>query len=230
MEILKEDGYRIVGLEEAWDLLREKNIKDKIAVITFDDGYLDFLTEAFPVLNKYGFKATVFLSTGLVGKKNSIFLNKPCLTWGQIKELKAEGISFGSHTVTHPRMERLQPGEMAAEITQSKKDLEQNLGEPARTFSCPYAFPGGKRTFLVRYLTLLKEAGYSVAVSTRIGLSGVTDGPYMLKRIPINNFDDHGFFRAKLSGGYDWVVFPQHVFKSLKTGIRKMKLEKQRKD
>ena len=70
-------------------------------VITFDDGYRDFYRQAFPVLNQYGFSATVFLPTAHVGERAVAFKGKECLTWGQVRELQS-GRAFFRFSYGHP--------------------------------------------------------------------------------------------------------------------------------
>jgi hypothetical protein len=76
-------------------------------VLTFDDGYRDFSTHAFPILCKYGFSATVFLPTASIGPQPKKFKGKLCLSWKEVKQLFREGVAFGSHTVSHAKLTTL---------------------------------------------------------------------------------------------------------------------------
>ena len=76
----------------------------RLAVITFDDGFRDFLTAAWPSLSEFGFTATVFLPTGSIAGQRATFQDRECLTWDEVRTLRREGITFGSHTVSHPSL------------------------------------------------------------------------------------------------------------------------------
>lgn len=222
MSLVSEHKYNVISLEEAVKLFISGTDSSNSVVITFDDGYRDFLTEAWPVLQMYGFPATVFVSTGLVGREDDVFLNKACLTWAEITELSLEGVYFGSHTVSHKKLGWLNIKDLKKEIIDSKKDMESNLNIAVTSFSCPYAFPDAP-SFNKIYREVLQEAGYEVAVTTRIGRASVKDSIFTLKRIPINDFDDPSLFLAKLKGGYDWMYAPQSFAKSLKRVLNRKK-------
>jgi peptidoglycan/xylan/chitin deacetylase (PgdA/CDA1 family) len=182
-------------------------------VITFDDGYEDFYTHAFPILETYGFNSTVFLPTAYIGETPRQFNGAECLTWSQIRELRRAGIEFGSHTVTHPQLKSLKPEDVRDEIRSSKATIEQQLGCAVKSFAYPYAFPETDRTFRQRLRGFLEESGYENGVSTIIGTADRTGDRYFMKRLPVNSCDDPRLFRAKLEGAYDWLHTVQHVSK-----------------
>jgi len=114
MAFLKEDGYRAVGLNGLAGLFSnpERSI-EKCVVITFDDGLADFRAAALPVLNRHGFSVTVFLPAGLMGQEVN---GQACMTWDEVRESAAKGITFGSHSLTHPKMVDLTPPERRATL------------------------------------------------------------------------------------------------------------------
>jgi len=189
----------------------------KPVVLTFDDGFRDFYTAAGPVLKQYDFTATVFLPTAYITEKGATFKGIRCLTWSEVRELNQAGFSFGSHTVTHPELYSLDRQAIEQEMKASKETIENNLGEPIKSFSYPYAFPEHDRNFSGFIHETLAAGCYSIGVSTRLGTATAKDNLFALKRIPVNDQDDLKLLQAKLSGDYDWLYWPQAAKKSLKS-------------
>jgi peptidoglycan/xylan/chitin deacetylase (PgdA/CDA1 family) len=126
-------------------------------VITFDDGYRDFYTNAFPILQKYHFPATVFLPTDFIENETNKLRGKDHLTWSLVAELSASGISFGSHTLSHPQLHDLGRNEIKHELRDSKKSIEDKTGKPVTSFSFPFAFPEEEKIFKDELKNILKK-------------------------------------------------------------------------
>jgi len=220
LQHLHENGYNVINLHDLEIFLTKANSR-KSVVITFDDGFRDFYTNAFPLLNKYSFKATVFLPVAFIKNQRTSFKGKECMTWNEIRELNKQGIHFGSHTVNHPQLKHLAKKNVESEIASSKKIIEENTSVKVMSFSYPFAFPQDDKLFIQFYRKTLLTQGYSMAVTTVIGRASVRDDLYFLKRIPVNNCDDLHFFQAKLYGAYDWLAKPQYFVKLLKRRTRK---------
>jgi peptidoglycan/xylan/chitin deacetylase (PgdA/CDA1 family) len=214
MKFLRENNYRVTGLGDAVKQIEvSAGGSAKCAVITFDDGFGDIYTQAFPILSHYGFSATVFLPTAFINESATRFKGNECLTWSQVRELRGAGMIFGSHTVSHPQLATVKLPELEREVRESKKVIEDKLGCPVESFAYPYAFPEADRTFKQRLRAVLTEAGYSNGVSTIIGRAGRNGDPFFMKRLPINSYDDPCLFQAKLEGAYDWLHMPQYLSK-----------------
>jgi hypothetical protein len=99
------------------------------------------------------------------------------------------------------------------EIRDSKRLIEDELGETIEIFSHPYAFPSPDENYVRRFRATLTRNGYRLGVTTRIGCSHPGDDPLLLKRLPVNSTDDERLFNAKLRGCYDWLGAPQHWLK-----------------
>ncbi len=226
MELLAEQGYRVVGLDEAVEkfICQRKcihsNQSHKPVVITFDDGFSDFYDRAFPVLAGHGYSATVFLPTAFIGGKIE---HKSFLSWRQVRELDGAGIAFGSHTMTHPHLDGLTRIEIQQEMLQSKEIIESNIGKRVGSFSFPFGFPEHDKEQAGFLRNVLQTCGYSCAVTTGIGTVRFGDDIWSLKRIPVNSADDPALLLAKLEGGYDWLYLVQSAFKSVRAmlGIRR---------
>lgn len=216
MELLQKNGYATVGIKEAVESISGKNADKKSVVITFDDGFRDFYSAAFPILRKHKFSATVFIPTGMLGEQRSQWKNDDLMTWSEVRELQSCGVRFGSHTVNHLELENLEEKEVERELSQSKQTLEDKLGVPVHSFAYPYAFPQHNRSFTHRLAALLEKHGYRNGVSTMIGRARRSDHPLFLPRLPINTWDDSQLFRTKLEGGYDWLHLPQSVYKKVR--------------
>ena len=214
MNYLRENNYSVINLQ---DLEKNFNTRDqsKFVVITFDDGFYDFFTNAYPILKKNNFSATVFLPTGFIHNERLSFKGKECMTWDEVRQLSREGINFGSHTVSHPQLKNLSTKEIENEIKLSKNKIEDEIGITVKSFSYPYAFPEDKE-FGITLKTLLNKCGYTNGVTTKIGIANKSDDTFFQPRLPANSDDDILFFRAKLQGAYDWLSKPQTFIKSIK--------------
>jgi peptidoglycan/xylan/chitin deacetylase (PgdA/CDA1 family) len=219
MESLHQAGYSVVGLSEAIPHSNEPGTAKRSVVITFDDGFRNFYTNAFPVLKRHGFTATMFLPTAHIGESTLSFKGKECLSWNEVRDLQKHGISFGSHTVTHPQLHDCDANSIKQEIVGSKQTIEQKLGCAVQSFSYPYAFPETDASFKQRLREELHRAGYKNGVCTTVGRPSPASDPFFLKRLPVNSDDDARLFLAKLAGSYDWLAKPQYLVKMAKKWV-----------
>jgi peptidoglycan/xylan/chitin deacetylase (PgdA/CDA1 family) len=217
MRCLASYGYKTIGLGEAVRKLQVNTAtSERLVVLTFDDGYEDFYTEAFPVLAAHGYTATVFLPTAYIGDAPRKFNGTTCLTWTQVCELHSAGIEFGSHTVTHPQLSTLPRARIQRELQTSSDEIAGRLGTEVPSFSYPYAFPETDAAFKDALRRTLADIGYRNGVCTTIGTARASDDPFFLRRLPVNSGDEYRLFDAKLSGSYDWLDSVQYAHKLVK--------------
>jgi peptidoglycan/xylan/chitin deacetylase (PgdA/CDA1 family) len=221
VKYLHESGYETCSLARAIQHLQNPTRSAaKLVVITFDDGYRDFYHHAFPILNQYGFSATVFLPTAYIGESPLSFKRADCLTWAEVRELNRHGILFGSHTVTHPQLHELTMPKIQEEIVNSRKTIEEMLGCAVDSFAYPYAFPQTDTDFKRMLRDSLCLAGYQNGVCTIVGRANRSSEPLFVERLPVNSCDDAALFRAKLAGAYDWIAKFQYIAKMGKNYLR----------
>lgn len=175
MKYLSDNGYVTISLDTLYAALKKQiTLPSKPIVLTFDDGYIDFYYNAYPILRKYNFHATEFIPTGLMDQGYY-------LRWSQIQEMQASGlINFGAHTVHHSTLTSLPSDKIISELRESKAVLQEKLGVPVNFV----AFPFGATNNLVIELT--KQAGYLGAAGTWSSKIQSEGTIYDMPRIRIN--------------------------------------------
>ena len=195
LEHLRAQGYTSISLTELFDAAyNNAPLPPKPVILTFDDGYDDAFTYAFPLLQEYGFKGTFAVITGQVGKL--WYLN-----WEQIKTMAAAGMEFASHTVNHADLRTILDDAIGNELKNSKRALEEQLGKPVSFFVYPFGEPfrSGSQVRQQAVLSLLRESGYLGALLAGASLT-VQDfrQPYTLNRVRVSGGDSLQIFVALL--------------------------------
>jgi peptidoglycan/xylan/chitin deacetylase (PgdA/CDA1 family) len=238
-------------------------------IVTFDDGYHDNFTHALPLLKELGVPATVFLSTGYVGKRGTFWFDRVAqliyrapvmrlclstvafearldgdvasrrtatdcilrilkevpdierrralvemedslgahaqpeddalsgaLTWDEVREMARHGVEFGSQTVTHPVLTRVDDAMLADELTASRLAIEKELGQPVTAIAYPV---GGPQAFDDRVVAASARAGYRFGVSYVSGVNTTLDDPYRLKRLHVERYTSRPYFQCLLA-------------------------------
>jgi peptidoglycan/xylan/chitin deacetylase (PgdA/CDA1 family) len=162
LAILAKWGYRSVSLADYPDQLRAGHTPSgKVFGITFDDGYEEVLSLALPVLQEFGFTATVFAVSGQLGGHNKWdHGNAPLLSSAQYRILHDAGLTIGAHTTNHVHLTQVDAGTASREIGNSKRQLENDLGLPVTLFAYPY----GESNMSVE--SQVQQAGFKAAFST----------------------------------------------------------------
>ena len=175
-------GFRTLDLTSAADSIRRGGqFPDRHLSITFDDGYESVYRWALPVLQRFGFTATVFVTVGeqptsAPGARLPSLEGRTPLDWSQIREMRRAGIQFGAHTLTHPDLTQLPQDRLEAEMVGSKKILEDALSCPVRSF----AYPFGRHDVRSREVA---RQHFECACSDALGFTSAASDLHTLERL-----------------------------------------------
>lgn len=198
MKILKEGNYKVISLKETVDSIKKKNFPGDAVAITFDDGYRDNITDAAPILEKMGFRATFFVTVSYIGgiKTNPkrTWQRWECMDWLDLKELIKRGHDIGSHSYHHISLTKFNRETQREEIRSSKDILRSYLKKEINFYSYPYG------SFDEESAGLAKEEGYAAACTTEPGINNKSANLYRLKRIEIQPKDTDDDFMRRLQG------------------------------
>jgi peptidoglycan/xylan/chitin deacetylase (PgdA/CDA1 family) len=201
MALLKLLGYQGMSMTDLQPYLRGEK-SGKVVGITFDDGYLNNLTKALPVLQKQGFTSTCYVVDGLLGQTNLWdahigIAQTPLMTAEQLLQWQAGGQEVGAHTQDH--VDLLTVNEITAwkQIAKSKKTLQALLGKPVNHFCYPY----GK--FDERHSTMAKQANYETATITLRGRVHAATNMLKLPRVPVLRSTTLPVFWLKIATAYE---------------------------
>ncbi len=191
---LKENGYRVIGPQALAEFLDyRKPIPQKAVMISVDDGYRSMYDLAYPILKKYGFTATLFIYIDYVG------VSSQAITWGQLRKLKRDGFSIGSHSIAHSDLSKPEKdedkktylGRLIREIFRSKQILDEKLDQDTQIFSYPF----GRQNQTV--VSLARQAGYTMAVTVDRGSNPFFTDPFLIKRNQVLK-RDMDYFASRL--------------------------------
>ncbi|HET7854907.1 MAG TPA: polysaccharide deacetylase family protein [Gaiellaceae bacterium] len=216
MDFLAAAGYRVVDAVEAAGLLVRDEVLSKTIALNFDDAFRDVVENARPVLERHGFRATVFVPTGVIDGTSAFGWYErqpPLLTWEQIVELdKSVTLNFEAHSITHPNLLTLDDETAREEIAGSKRALEARLGRSVVAF----CYPAG--LFGERERRLVAEAGFAIGVSCEPGVNVAGVDLLALRRRQVDPSDSLLDFRAKVGGGHDEPLPLRNLYRRLRYG------------
>ncbi len=197
MAALTEMGCRTFTMSQVASHLAERRpFPPRSMAITFDDGFANLATEGMPVLQEYGLAATVYIITGMVGRRThwtdrgASLPSLPILTWGQIESLQAGGVEVGAHSVTHGFLTQYADAALKTELEASRETLESALGSEVRAF----AYPQGD--YNRRVTAAVRAAGYTTAVTVDQGRAGPESDPLLLPRLLVSGNTTPDVMRA----------------------------------
>jgi len=200
MRMLRLLGYKGLSMRDLEPYVLGKK-QGKVVGITFDDGYQNNLIHALPVLKSQGFTATCYGVSSMVGGMNvwdaGKVAQKPLMTTQDWLAWHQAGMDVGSHTQTHANLAELTQEAAMRQITQSKYELQQVIGDEVRHFCYPYGW------FKPEHEEMVRAAGYVTATSTRRGRVQAGDSPFSLKRIMVARATNPLQFAAKIMSSYE---------------------------
>ena len=183
LDYLHQHGFTGLTFGELCKYRRaEKPLPDRSIVLTFDDGYADFIEEALPILVEHGFPATVFVTTGWLDDAGVHAAGSPpdrMLSWAQLAELSAAGVEIGAHSHSHAQLDQIPERRLRAELADPKHLLEDRLGHQISSLAYPYGY-SSKR---VREVS--REVGYLHAAAVANATAAPTCEPTRVPRLTI---------------------------------------------
>lgn len=188
LEILKYQAYVPLTVSMLVSLMFDCRgpLPAKPVVLTFDDGLADFFTGTLPILDRFGFPATLYIPTAYVNQsgrwlKTNGNGNYPMLSWSEIREIAYHGIECGSHGHSHTQLDVLPMEKMREEVCHSKDLLEHHLQKSVDSIAYPY----GLNSKTLRQI--VQQAGYSSGCAIKHSMSSLADDRYALARIAITS-------------------------------------------
>lgn len=188
MQYLKDNGYTTLTMNQLYDFFQNnKQVPEKSVVITLDDGYENNYVNAFPILKKFNFTATIFVITNMVDKSTEY------LSSNQIKEMSSYGLDMEPHTLSHPHLTDLKYVDQLKELKESKEYMEKLLNKPADFIAYPY---GSHSQYTLKAAT---EAGYKLGFTIDGPWANKKNGLLTLNRVYVNAAKSMDVFKYRLS-------------------------------
>ncbi len=201
MYLLKIFGYRGVSIGELY-LHMNSEKSEKVVGISFDDGYKNNISNALPILKKFGFTATIYLVSQNIGGSNhwdtiNGIKKQQMLNENDINQWINSGMEIGSHTQNHTDLTNCSNEVAVNEIFQSKTDLEKKFQVPINHFCYPYG------NFDDEIVNIIKKAGYQTATTTIRGRSKKANNFLTLPRVSVTHYTLPHLFLLKLLTKYE---------------------------
>jgi peptidoglycan/xylan/chitin deacetylase (PgdA/CDA1 family) len=196
LDWLDRNGYHPVDLNDVRAYLEGRaTLPSRPVVLTFDDGYADLYTAAYPLLKQHRFKAVAYIVSGFVGSGRNVSPE-------QVREMDRNGIEIASHTFSHADLGASDPARLAMELGRSRADLEALVGHPVLDFCYPYGH------FNDAAVQAIQRAGYLTATTTQPGLTHSLGDRYLWTRIRVRGGEPLGAFIASLGEEEPYVTPP----------------------
>ncbi len=187
MDWLQANGYHPVDFDDLRAyFLGVSPLPARPVILTFDDGYRDLYTTAFPILRAHSFKAVAYLVSGFLDAPNNV-------TRDQVLEMDHNGVEIGAHTFSHVDLTKTSNDELTHQLVDSKADLQALVGHPVVDF----CYPAGR--FDNRVVGAVRAAGYQTATTTQPGTQHSVSDRYTWTRLRVRGAEGLDKFAADLS-------------------------------
>jgi peptidoglycan/xylan/chitin deacetylase (PgdA/CDA1 family) len=199
MAYLSQHAYTPLTVTQFITMRSHATLPARPVVLTFDDGFADFASHALPILQKYGFAATLYVATAYVNATSRWLFRegedqRRMLTWSQLLEVSRCGIECGAHSHSHSQLDVVPLTTAREEIVRSKQLLEQQMGVAVSSF----AYPFGYTTSSVK--EIVRAVGFTSACAVKHTMSTTTTDPFALARLMVKADCDVDAFAALLNG------------------------------
>lgn len=205
MAYLHDHGYQAISPAE---LIRQPTRTENACLITFDDGHVGNYEFAFPVLQKYQFTATFFVTVRDIAAESF-------MSWNQLRELSRYGFSIQSHTMTHPALEELDDDEIYYELAESKKIIEEKVGTRVDYLSLPLG--SGKKSVY----SIAREIGYVAVFNSSLNAIDMNSQPAKIGRIAVKDSHDLTSFKNIITGNQT-SYYRMKIDSLIKNGVKKI--------
>lgn len=219
MSLLNDEGFTSLTLEEYFEAASGlRKLPSRSVMVTFDDGFADNYTVAWPIARRLGVKINLFICTGLVAGESvatfaednaQVQLNRKSfpehwrpLSWDQLREMMAGCVAVGFHSHRHRNLGRISEAEILGDTSEGISIFREHLGEAPQFFAFPFGHYGSYPKAAIDVLT---AEGIKMFFTTELGRTPVGGAGRVFSRIVIHSEDNLNSFRRKLFGGYDWV-------------------------
>jgi peptidoglycan/xylan/chitin deacetylase (PgdA/CDA1 family) len=203
MTYLAEYGFDTITVTQYAKIINsgtDKLLPKNPILLTFDDGFADFYSNALPILEKYQFTATLYVATAFVNTTSRWLTRegeskRMMLNWEQIVEINSKGIECGTHSHSHLQLDTQPLNVVNYEIVHSKRVMEERIAQKVESFAYPFGY------FTPEVRRIIKQEGYTSACAVRYTLSAITDDPFSLARILITSNTDLKRFATLITKG-----------------------------
>jgi peptidoglycan/xylan/chitin deacetylase (PgdA/CDA1 family) len=196
---LRDSGFTPLSFSDLAAALRDNGsaLPARPIVITFDDGYADFHTEALPLLDELGFATTLFVTTGWLHDAGPHAAGRPLdrmLTWSQVKEAAAHRVEVAGHSHSHPQLDQIGDAALREELVCNKALLEDEVGRPVTTMAYPFGY------FNTRVQRAVAAAGYEAACAVDNAVAAGPHDRFAMPRLTVDRGTTMTKFQAAVAG------------------------------